>query len=200
MAARAAPGQLPAPADDALESVSLRRPRRQPPGRVGDRRQAEDTGSALTRALGGEEGHNAGARLHPTGLRGEEMDHPAPERQAARAHRVRVERLPPLLVQVGAATEVATKKHGSDVAIHAACGGSRLPQGGSELAFLDPRAVDGTRDGEEADATCPATTETLIPGVTAASDERGQGEALDVLDQRWPAADTALERARRGRG
>src|ERR1700730_15679417 len=192
MAARAAPRQLPAPAGDPLEVVSLRRPRTQPLGGAGDRRQTEDAGSALARALRGEVGHDAGGGLHPAGLRGEEVHHPAPQSQAPSAHRVRVERQPPLLVDVSPATEVAAEKDGTSFAVHAARGGRRVPQRRSEFDFANPRVVDRAGYGDEAKATCLAVTETLGPHVAPARDERGQQEACDVLDKRRPAADTTL--------
>src|SRR6266851_828471 len=149
MAAGAAPGQLAAPAGDALEIVSVRRRRGQAPGGISDRRQTKDTGSALSRALGGEVGHDASACLHPAGLRREEVHDPAPQRQAARTQRVRVERQAPLLFDVGPAAEVATEEYGPDIAFQAARSASRVPQCRSELDLVDPRAVDGARDGEE---------------------------------------------------
>src|SRR5260370_35493715 len=60
--------------------------------------------------------------------------------------------------------------------------------------------VDGAGHGKAADAAGPAVAETLVPGVATPSDQRGEREAFDVLDQRRPAANTAFEGPRRCRG
>src|SRR5207302_2349941 len=107
MPAGAATGQLAAPTSNALEVVRLRTLQSQPASRVGDGRQAENARSALTGTLGGEVGHDPGCGFYATGLRLEEVDHSAAERQPAGAHRPGVERHRPLLVNRAPATEIS---------------------------------------------------------------------------------------------
>src|SRR6266851_1660685 len=173
MAARAAAPELATPADDPLEILSLRRPRGEPPGRTGDRCQSEDARSALAGALRGEVGHDAGGCFHPARLRGEEVHDPASQRQAACTHRVRVKRQAPLLVRVGPATEVATEQYRLHLASESTGRGSGGRQCRSKLDFVNPGMVDAARYGEEANAPRSAMTETLVPGLAAASDQRG---------------------------
>src|SRR5205823_8794895 len=96
-------------------------------------------------------------------------------------------------------TEVATEKHGSHIAAEPTGGSRRVRQRCSQLDFVDPRAIDGTRYRQETNSPRPAMAEALVPGVATACDERGQRQAFDVLNQRRAASDTAFEGARRGR-
>ena len=172
MMARAAAGHLAAPAEDAIEVTRLRRLGRQPLRRAGDSRQSEDARPALTRALGGQIGHEPGRRRHTTGVGGEEVDDPASQRQAARTHRGRVERQAPLLIEVRPSTEVATEKHGSHIAAEPTGGSRRVQQRCSQLDFVDPRAIDGTRHRQETNSPRPAMAETLVPGAISAASAR----------------------------
>src|SRR4029077_19118872 len=102
---------LTAPASDAVEIVGLGGARCQPLHCRGDRREPEDAGSALTRALRREIGEDPGGRLHATALRGEEVNHAAAERQAARAHRPGVHWQTPLLVDIRPSAEITAEEH-----------------------------------------------------------------------------------------
>ena len=72
------------------------------------------------------------------------MDDPASQRQAARAHRDRIERQAPLLMEVRPAAEVAAEKDSPHIAAETTGGRRRVRQRRSQLDFMDPRAVDGT--------------------------------------------------------
>src|SRR5439155_24581002 len=60
--------------------------------------------------------------------------------------------------------------------------------------------VDGAGRRDQTDPVSLPLAEILIPGSAATSDQGGERETLDVLEQRRPAANTAFERPRRGRG
>ena len=128
------------------------------------------------------------------------MHDTAAQRQPARTQGGRIERQTPLLVHVGPATEVTTQQHSTNIVLQATRRRGGIRQCRAERDFVDPRAVDGAGDRKQANAARPVMTKTPVPRVAPASDQRGQREALDVLDQCRPAADTAFERAGRSRG
>ena len=200
MPARAATGELAAPALDPGEVVRRGRARGEALGRVGDRPEPEDARTALGGALAGHVAHDPGRRGHAARARRRgtrrRRSRTTGRRRAARPDRGPGPTPRPVVAQAAeVAAERARPRRGpvrrrpsrptSPTVVPSSI--SRTPGFG--------HAADGHAGRSRASSPRPAERYQSSP---AARDEGGVGEALDVLDERRPAADAALERPRRG--
>src|SRR5438445_210364 len=100
----------------------------------------------------------------------------------------RRDRQAPDLVDRRPGPEVSAEENGLHRSGQPAGAGGNIAEGPAEVDLLKSRLPDGTGDGHQTGV-----------GVDASGDLRRHGEALDVLDERWPPIDAPLEGPRRGR-